>query len=379
MEGNTAKRMTAYPTFDDINLNDYDIVGGYYILGFLQKHRPDCLFVTYDQWQDYNDYKWLQKIIEQNLKEKIICILPWDEDVLGRDNFQLSHILNQYADEKVFWVTQLSFNNQKIYRHQNNINCKMLELPWWLLNDVLTYYEVKKYLKDLQVPPLTDYSYLCMLGNPYSKHKTWLAEYLISRNLDCNGLITVLNYNDYPTYFKKHVHINPVDPYKNVQNNCPKIPGTHFLKMSAQKKLRGIWVSKNVTNFLHIEQTYDIPLMINPETSPGIFMSTEKSIWPILLGKLYLIYGGPGSMAWLQQFYDIDQKEFCDVEFDSITGHYTDNDYKHRLETMIDSNLDLIKNSKEIYNNLKSRLESARWTFGRKLYSFFTKQLLEIK
>ena len=364
--------MTTFPTFDNIKLNEYDIVGGYYMLGFLTKHRPDCLFITYDQWQDHYDYEWLQNIIEQNLKEKIICILPWDEDILGRDNCKLSAILNQYADEKVFWITQLSPNNQKIYQHQNNINCKMLELPWWLLNDVLTYYEVKKNDKSLLSPPSTDLSYLCMIGNAYSKHKTWLIEHLIRKNLDHHGLITVLDYKNYPEYFKNHVHINPVKPYQNIQTNWPS--------MAAQKKIGDVWISSTgVENFLHIEKNYDMPLIINPETSPGIFFSTEKSIWPILLGKLYLIYGGPGCMAWLQQFYDIDQKEFCDVEFDSITGLYTEDDYKDRLDSMIDTNFELIKNSREIYNDLRPRLESARWMFGRKLYDFFINQLLEIK
>ena len=359
------------PTFDNIKLSDYDLIGGYYMLGFLRKHRPDCLFITYDQWQDYNDYKWLQNIIEQNLKQKTICILPWDEAILGQNNVQLSNMLNQYADEKVFWITQLSLDNQKIYRHQNNINCKMLELPWWLLNDVLTYYEVKKDLKDLQIPPSTNLSYLCMIGNSSSKHKTWLVEHLIRKNLDHNGLITVRDYKDYPEYFKNHVHLNPVYPYLHKK--------THWPGTAAQKKLGNLWISTSVENFLYIEKKYDMPLIINPETSPGIFFSTEKSIWPILLGKLYLIYGGPGSMAWLQQFYDIDQKEFCDVAFDSITGYYTDNDYKDRLNSMIDTNYKLIKNSREIYNDLRPRLESSRWTFGRKLYDFFINQLLKIK
>ena len=365
--------MTTLPTFDNIKLNDYDIVGGYYMLGFLKKHRPDCLFVTYDQWQDYNDYKWLQNIIEQNLKQKTICVLPWDEDILGRDNFQLSNILNQYADEKVFLVTQLSPNNQKIYRYQYNIKCKILELPWWLLNDVLTYYEVQKHYESSLSPTSTNLSYLCMIGNANSKHKTWLIEHLIRKNLDQHGLITVLDYKDYPEYFKNHVHLNPVYPYLYTKTNT-NWPGT-----AAQKKIGDVWISTSVENFLYIEKKYDMPLIINPETSPGIFFSTEKSIWPILLGKIYLIYGGPGSMAWVQQFYDIDQKEFCDVEFDSITGLYTEDDYKDRLDSMIDTNFELIKNSREIYNDLRPRLESARWTFGRKLYDYFINQLLKIK
>jgi hypothetical protein len=371
MEKITTTRMTSFPTFDDIKINGYDVVGGYYTLGFLKHHLKDCLFITYDQWQDYDDYTWLQKIIEQNCKKKTICILPWDEDVLGNHNSHLSAVLNQYIDEKVFWMPQMSSFNQLIYRYQYNIKCKMLELPWWLLNDVLTYYEAKKHLGSLPDPEATDLNYLCMIGNSYSKHKTWLIEYLISKHLDQKGLITVLDYRDYPEYFKNHVHQNPKDPYQDVNQRWPK--------MAAQTKIGDTWISKNVENFLHIEQTYDMPLMINPETSPGIFMVSEKSVWPVLLGKLYLLYGGPRSMSWVQQFYDIDQTDFCDINFDDIVGNYTDVDYRNRLESMIDSNLELICNSREIYLDLKPRLESARWTFGRKLYDFFVSQLCRIQ
>jgi hypothetical protein len=146
--------------------------------------------------------------------------------------------------------------------------------------------------------------------------------------------------------------------------------------IARQVNINGVWVSKNVENYLHIDQKYHhIPLAINPETVTVNFKSTEKSIWPILLGKLFLIYGRPGTMAWIQRFYDIDITRFADTTYDSISGLDSD---KKRLSAMIDTNQELIKNAKHIYQQLQPELESARWTLGKNLYKFFVSQLESI-
>jgi hypothetical protein len=143
-----------------------------------------------------------------------------------------------------------------------------------------------------------------------------------------------------------------------------------------QVNINGVWVSKNVENYLHIDQKYHhIPLAINPETTTTNFKSTEKSMWPVLLGKLFLIYGRPGSMAWIQRFYDVDITRFADTTYDSIPGIDHDG---IRLNSMIDNNQDLIKNAKDIHAQLEPELQSARWTFGKNLYKFFVSQLESI-
>jgi hypothetical protein len=125
---------------------------------------------------------------------------------------------------------------------------------------------------------------------------------------------------------------------------------------------------------LYLDQAYhDIPLAINPETVVSDFKSTEKSIWPILLGKLFLVYGRQGSMTWIQRFYDIDIARFANIEYDLISSS-TD-----RLIKMVDDNRDLIKNAHSLYQQLQPELQEARWTLGANLYKFFVSQLEEIK
>ena len=84
-------------------------------------------------------------------------------------------------------------------------------------------------------------------------------------------------------------------------------------------------------------------------------------------------------MADIQQFNDVQQSKFADTRFDSIAGDYTEQDYLARLDAMLDDNLHLIKNAREIYFDLQWELENARWTIGRNLYDFFISQLDKIQ
>lgn len=360
-----------YPDYTDLDITRYDLINGYYTLGFCQYHRPDCVWIIKDHWHDIFDYAWLRQIIDTNLPDKKICIVIWDEDIIGQPNNELAAVLNQYAQEPVYLITLLSDENQEIYRRVSNIHCKILHLPWWLLNDVLTYYAVEKNIDQAVQPKKTNHQYLCMVGNATSKHKSDLIEYLRRKDLHRHGLITVQNYAYHPEHFRDFVTENCVHPYKNIN--------THWEKMAAQTQINGIWISGNVENFLHIERTYDMPLIINAETSPGIFQSTEKSLWPALLGKMYLLYGGPGIMSYIQQFHDMPQTRFANTQFDGMIGDWSEQAYLDRLDAMLDDNLYLIKNAREIFMDLQRELENVRWNVGRNLYNFFISQLEKIQ
>jgi hypothetical protein len=82
--------------------------------------------------------------------------------------------------------------------------------------------------------------------------------------------------------------------------------------------------------------------------------------------------GRPGTMKWIQRFYDIDLSQFVNLDYDS------DGDTDSRLYRMISDNQQLIKNSSAVYQQLKSDLESARWTLGANMYKFFISQLESI-
>jgi hypothetical protein len=213
-----------------------------------------------------------------------------------------------------------------------------------------------------------------LIGNTATIHKANLARQLHKKQLSNYGLITVNKNWNFPEDLLEFCQVNQEVVYNQTDPN--------YTMIARQNNINGVWVSKNVENFLHIDQKYHhIPLAINPETTTAHFLSSEKSIWPILLGKLFLIYGRPGSMAWIQRFYDVDITRFADITYDSInlTGHSSGLDHDNiRLNKMIVDNQDLIKNAKDIYQQLQPELESARWTLGKNLYKFFVSQLESI-
>ena len=365
-----------YPLYENINLNTYDTLFGYYTLGFIQHHRSDLFVIdirlqnrSWDIPHDMVDYDWLESKIQQGLSQgRSVVIIPWDEHVVFTVNTQLTDILNNYANSPVYWITMLDNLAQQVYREQHQFRIKILELPWWLLNECLTYYPVANTATNF-MPNDQKYNFFCLIGNTASRHKGDLARELHNRRLSNYGLITVNKNWTIDADLLEFCQVNQEVIYDPSTN--PDYP-----MVARQININGTWVSQNVKNYLHIDQQYHhIPLAINPETTPNVFQSSEKSIWPILLGKLFLIYGRPGSMAWIQRFYDLDITSFADIAYDAIPGADRD---RTRLKTMIDSNKDLIRNAKDIQTQLQSQLTAARWSLGRNLYKFFVSQLESI-
>ena len=369
-----------YPAYENINVNNYATLFGYYTLGYIQHHRPDLFIIdiklenrSWDNPHKLDNYNWLDIKIQQGLGQgRSVVIIVEDEHVLFTRNIQLSDILNNYVDSPVYWITMLDYKAQEVYRERHRFRIKILELPWLLLNDCLTYYRVAHTATDF-APNDNNHNFFCLIGNTASEHKVNLARKLYQKQLSSHGLITVNRNWSFPKDLLEFCKVNQEVIYTSTDPN--------YAMIARQNNINGVWVSKNVENYLHIDQTYHhIPLAINPETTTLNFKSTEKSMWPVLLGKLFLIYGRPGSMAWIQRFYDVDITKFADTTYDSIPAvDYTGMDHDEiRLNSMIDNNQNLIKNAKDIYAQLQPELESARWTFGKNLYKFFVSQLESI-
>lgn len=366
-----------YPQYENLNLNNYETLFGYYTLGYIQHHRSDLFIIdirlSNRSWtcsHDQANYDWLEPRIQQGLSQgRSVVIIPEDEHVAFVVNAQLTKILNNYVESPVYWITMLDHVAQQVYRELHQFRIKMLELPWLLLNECLTYYQVANTAAGFATND-NDHNFFCLIGNTASDHKADLARELHKKQLSSHGLITVNKNWSFPEDLLEFCQINQEDIYVPTDPNYPII--------ARQTNINGIWVSKNVENYIYIDQKYHhIPLVINPETTTIHFKSTEKSIWPVLLGKLFLIYGRPGSMAWIQRFYDIDIAAFANVAYDAVDEHTgLKNDYDRiRLYKMIHDNQDLIKNAKDIYLKLQPALESARWTLGKNLYKFFVSQL----
>jgi phenylalanine-4-hydroxylase len=138
---------------------------------------------------------------------------------------------------------------------------------------------------------------------------------------------------------------------------------------------KNTWIGCNTQNFLHIEQAYQqYPMTVIPETSVYDYFSTEKSVWPALLGKLFLIFGSTGCMKYIQRFYDIDLSEFLNLEFDSMDSYYD-----QKLDCMLESNKNFILNSHKFYNQNYQRIHNARSTMGPNLYRFVLDQVSRIQ
>lgn len=361
------------PTYDDLDIRQYSLVEGYYTLGFIKQHFPDWCMITPHSWgfdlvkNNYSgNYQWLEKIIQANLGRKIL-IMPWDEAICYPPNRYFADLLNRYADKGVVLGTQFDHYNQLLYKHQHGIRCTMIELPWWPLNDCLCYHAVRSQL-NFSPPQASGKNFLCMMNRP-EEHKRDLLKALMAKSLHNFGTLTI-RFIDLDPIINAHCEINQFPPYTNIKIK-------EHAKMAAQTEVNGVWISANVENFLKIEQQFDMPLIINAETTMGQFFPTEKRIWPTLLGRFYMIHGHTHSMAWLQRFVSLDQTSWIDLAFDSLDS-WTVEQQKEKLDSMLDRNQVLIKETPRLYSQFRDQLEMDRHNIAQNLYEFFCKQLLYI-
>jgi len=380
----------SFPSYRDINLATTPLKWGYYVPGLIEQHRPDIKLIEIhlDLTRVGNehghleishpdtDYNWLPARIEHALKANRKVGLLFEDEWLSDRNDQFSDIVNYYQDQSVYCLTQ--HDRKKIdihYRGTHRLRGKILELPWVILNECLMYNNVKQH----RVPSViskgsTPHNKFFTLTGRYEPFRKRLLEKLIEHGLDCHGRLTIQNTpgNTQAYGLGDRVAVEPHYPYGNQ-------PIKSHAKMAAQFEQNNHWISCNTQNFLHIEQTYlRYPLAIIPETYFYNYFATEKSVWPALLGKLFLIFGSAGCMQYIQRFYDIDMSEFLNLEFDRMNIH-NDQDIDRKLDLMLDLNRDFILNAHQFHDQNYQRLQAARNTLGPNLYQFVLEQVAQIQ
>jgi hypothetical protein len=371
------------PDFNNLDITQYPMTNGYYTLGLLEHFRPDIETIYLRLEADTSnslshelvDYSWLEPKIDNILKKsKIACVIPWDEGVCFIRNKQLETILNKYVNDKVYFLTNLEDYANEIYKKQHLmqgfhlLKLKIIELPFWLLNDCLTYYRTvdRNKIQNFEY----DKSYLCMIGNAIKTHKQELMRRLKYYDLAQYGINTFTKQDDIPQDLADIATLNPIPPYTEWN--------PLYQKMAAQKQVNGVWISSNVENYIKIEKYYpNIPLMINAETVPIKFFVTEKSIWPALIGRMFLLSGRPRLIKYVQRFYDFDIKKYSNIDYDLLDG-FGNQDQLDRIDALISKNIELIKYSKDLYLEFKPELEAARWSFGANMYRYFVDQIAKI-
>ena len=375
--------MNSFPLFDNLNITEYPMVYGYYTLGIFLQHRQDIepIYIRMNAnnagycGHDEENYDWLEPQINAALANgKIVCLILWDENVMFLRNRQLEQILNKYANDRLYLITQIEEPANDVYKVPHKwqgyhlLKCKIIELPWWLLNDCLTYYRVAD-----RTPHTYTYSqknYLSMVGNAWYEHKFNLLRQLVKYNLQNYGILTAQQQSDIPEDLVNYCIPNEAPPYQNCN--------PQYAKMAAQVMVGDTWISKNVENYMYIQNRYsDVPLIMNSETVMIKLFATEKSIWPILLGKLFLTYGRPRIMQYVQRFYDVDISSYANLDFDAVEGYSYESQIL-RAMTMIEKNHNLIRDCSGMHASLQPQLEAARWTFGKNMYNYFVSQIEKI-
>jgi hypothetical protein len=382
------------PSYNDIDLTNTNLLCGFYSIGLIEQYYPNIRVIDACQWRKNGSgdrhggkgYNWLNNEIKAHLlDEKVVLVIPEDEEVMYPSDDRFTSVLNSYIADEVYLVTQMP--DFSIYRDAG-INCKMLELPWMMLNDCLCYTSIVNQHPQLQPIKPNKFNYLTFVGRE-QEHKIALLDQLCNSGLAKYGLLTVMNkheHNNLHPKTKEMCTINHTHPYReyneysqgDIQHELYNNDIKGFME-GGFAHIDGIWVSANVINFMYIRDKYqDVPLVVHSETTTGIFPMTEKSVWPILLGKLFLINGHKGVMSEIQRFYDIDISTFANLNFDTIENEWSEKADVHRIKCMILDNKDLIKDASNVHSALETELKKASYTFGENMYNFFISQLDKI-
>lgn len=378
------------PAINELDLPSIDLICGFYSLSIIEKYFTHIKIINACRWRENlsghrhgnKGYEWLIDEIKQHLDNNYtVLVIPEDEEVMYPIDQRFTDALNYFKNDKVHLVTQLS--DFSIYQLAG-IECNIIELPWMMVNDCICFHAVF----NKQITTRTDVNYISFTGR-LQEHKLKLLELLCNNDVSEYGLLTVINESDHSELsplLRKCCNVNTIPPYVDyntyqLNNESHKLYAddiTGFME-GAFYKINDIWVSSNVVNFLSIHKEYtNVPLVVHSETTAGIFPMTEKSVWPILLGKLFLINGHQGAMSEIQRFYNIDIKSFANTDFDELENDWSDSSNSLRIQRMIEDNKDLIINATQVYSKLKPELDKASYTFAENLYNFFIKQLQSI-
>jgi hypothetical protein len=410
------------PAYNSINLTDYKPLFGYYIFRIIKQHFPNVHIIELGQWVKHGlapfppvsnqereyDHSWLITDINKKLKQGKVVLIMLDADHLWTNRPKkfiesLSIALNCFIDENVYLVKEHDAGEG--FLSDYNIKCKTLELPWEMLNDVICYDRVSK-TYNFSYAHSINKNYICFANNfRYQKHKKDLAEALYDNALSDYGLITFKkDYLDtFPAKFKEFCKEQRRPPFddnmKEKDDSEWRKYYKHYMKgdldsgIGGKHSIEGVLMSGNAKNFLQLNEEYnDVPLVVHCESETIFFPNTDKSVWPLLLNKLFLVFGRPGNMEWIQKFYDLDISSYADLTFDSykkskmyeiqlmkdniIPYHeYTREINKKRINDLVTKNKDLIKDASYVHKELQPEIEKAGKSFGRNMYNFSMSQI----
>lgn len=340
-------------------------------LGFISHHRPDIHIVT-DRTESQFDPDTFVPEIESALADgKKVGMFFWDEDFIepNQHTERLIRALEPFADESVYLCSNMDGECILGYREKLGLPIKTIHIPWWYVNTLEGFRKLDIRLRSTGESGL---QFACYVNRP-DWHKQMLKDCLLARNLAGIGDI---RYDDRQLGSGDNV----MNSYYQRDELGRLQSSSHDMKRSMiYDETRKIWVCHNTRNLPRLDQMLgDIPLVIQPESTLGIFCSTEKSIWPLMLGKLVMIQARPRFMQWFGEYVGYDFSSYLDLEYDSIDG-WTQRLHQERTECMLDKNSYLIAHAREAWNQTKDGLQQLAQDLPDRVYRRFCSGLDQIK
>lgn len=355
-----------YPSWSDLDLHCYAPVDHMHSLGFIAHHRPDIHIVTDRTECQFDPDTFVPEIEAALAAGKKVGLFFWDEDFMmsNQHTERLVRELEPFAQEPVYVCANMDGECLLTYRENLGLPVKTVHVPWSYLNTVGNYHAVD--IKP-RTTALSGLQFACYANRP-DWHKVLLKDTLLSRNLGAIGDIRYDNQQFGAGDPKNHPY------YQSDERQA--LPKSHDMKKSMiYDSQRKIWICHNARNLIRLDQRLtDIPLVIQPESTVGIFMMSEKSLWPIMLGKLVMIQARPRFMQWFGEYIGYDFSAYLDLEYDSIDG-WTQIEHQHRAECMIDKNLYLIRHARDIWQEIKDDLYDLSQNLPNHIYNKFCSSL----
>jgi len=358
-----------YPKLHELDYFENDSLQGYKIYNFIKKYNTEIGIIG-DLIVKTPVSEWPSIIDTELANHKKVLIFVPDPRILGSDNREIPDLLNSYSDESLYLVTQLDSYSQQNLLHQQGITCKLIELPWMDVNELLSWYYGKQLIEiESVIGPSTNF--ICPIGRN-EWHKTLLAESLTEKFSDIGNVY----FTEKPTNFKYNPVMSPVPNYNKTRTSVPEY--STDLNACSKNILYNKSVTMNTENFAKlIYFCKNSPMVIHPETTVGTFLTTEKTLWPILGGKLQLVFGRRYNHRYIQQFIETDYYQHFDMSFDNMEA-YTQQKQIEKLECMLENNRYQIKHAFELHTELKDSLEKDKINLIQNMYNFFIQQLNSI-
>lgn len=371
-ENHSSKGRHVYPTFNPIDHLRNLCVAGDQSLGFVHTYRPDIYLIT-DQTHNRFHPEIVVPKIEHGLRQgKKVALFWYDEDFIvpNEHDRDLCRALESFRDEPVYLCSTMHSSNLAIYTSptHRNLPIKVLWCPWAQLTVLC-----QKFLataNSFQGPDLDSNIQFACYVNRVDQFKQDCIDIMLSKNLETIGHFVVQG-----KALSNHE--------RTILSGKPQDTNGWTSSHDMKKSLEYNWQMQLMVGYWFrnqqrlISMLGDIPLVIHPETNPGIFPLSDKFYWPVCGSRMVMLCGRQHLYREAAQITGFDFGCYLDLEFDSIEG-WDRQAYITRLECMLDKNSYVIRHARDKWYEVQDKLRVLADDIPAKMYRHFCDALDQI-